>query len=157
MSNHSILRGLAVALVAALLAAGPAIPSTAAGTKTKPRVVEAPYLTPVIGGSVTTDYNGTTAYYYDCLNEIGCAIIDVNKGESFATLEIVDAAGQAVHGYAYAMPGGHELGHFCGKTRKPIYVGFGKEILVHVISGTCQDGETSIATHGVVRATLTRK
>jgi hypothetical protein len=119
MAHRNIVRTISAVVLAALVAGGLAVPSAAGGAKKKRRIVEAPYLTPVIGGSITTEYNGTTAYYYDCLNQIGCAIIDVNKKERFATLEILDAAGHAVHGYAYAMPGGHELGHFWGRPSRP--------------------------------------
>lgn len=144
---------LVVAVVAASVAAPAAVSSAA---KSPSRIVEAPYLTPVLGTSVTASGYGGTGYYYDCLNQIGCAIIDIKKGERFATLEIEDAAGQAAYGHAYLMPSGYELGNFCGKTDGPINIGSTGEILVHVISGTCPGGEPSVATQGVVKATLSR-
>jgi hypothetical protein len=120
------------------------------------RTVEAPYLAPAVGVSV---YVGgqTTAYYYDCLEQIGCAIVPLQKGDRYATLEVVDTTGRPVLGSVYVTPGFGHVGYICGGTDDPIPVRGLKEIVVHVISGMCPDGSPSLATHGVVRATITAR
>ncbi|MGH2805688.1 MAG: hypothetical protein ACRDKT_00285 [Actinomycetota bacterium] len=117
------------------------------------RTVDAPYLTPVLGASVHVE-GETTVYYYDCLGQIGCAIIPVKKGDRSAVLEVVDAAGQPVLGSIFLVPGFGHYDYFCGQLDEPIDVRGTTEILVHVISGVCPDGTPSLATHGVVRATF---
>jgi hypothetical protein len=117
----------------------------------RPRVVEAPYLVPVIGGSIEGE---NSAYYYDCELQIGCAIISLRRGDRFAKLRIKDTVGETVLGSIYTMPGGDHLSFFCGRTKYPLFVGHATELLVHVISGVCPGGESSVVTRGVVRATL---
>jgi hypothetical protein len=121
------------------------------------REAEAPYQTPVIGASV--HFQGeTTAYYYDCLSQIGCAILRVKSGERFADLEVEDAAGTPVLASVYTMPGGNHIGDFCGSTDKPIPTFGAHELLVHVVNGVCPDESTpSVVTSGIVRATFFKK
>jgi hypothetical protein len=117
------------------------------------RTIEAPYVTPAIGAAIHVE-GETSAYYYDCLNQIGCTIIPLRKGDRHATLEIEDSTGQAVLGSIYLTPGFGHVGYFCGRTTSPISIRGYTEILVHVISGVCPGGTPSLATNGVVRATL---
>ena len=114
-------------------------------------VVEAPYRTPAVGAAS----GGTAkAYYFDCVNQVGCAIIPLKKGARYASLEIKDATGQPVLGSIYLMPGGTPLGDFCGSTDEPIPTLSAVEILVHVVPGSCADGTASVVTTGTVKATL---
>lgn len=133
-----------------------ALPGGTAGARGRggTRVVEAPYRTPALGVAVGTT---TVAYYYDCINQIGCAIVPLERGDRFVRIEVEDAAGTPVHASLYSMPGGFHYGNFCGSTEKPISVA-GKDLLVHVVSGVCPDGSTaSVATTGIVKATLSRR
>ena len=122
----------------------------------KQSVEEAPYATPVLGAHV--DEAGSGAYYYDCLHGIGCAILTVGPRDRFARLEIVDSAGHPVFGRVYVMPGGEQIGEFCGSTDRAWSTWGAKELLVHVIAGTCSGGGgPSIPTSGVIRATFSTR
>lgn len=145
-------RSIAVVLSSALMTLTVAANATA-GQQQGSRVVEAPYQTPVAG--VTIKPIETRAYYYDCLNGVGCALIKVPSGEHRVSLEIVDASGMPAWGDVYLTPGFGWVGEFCGKTAKPINISGYAEVLVHVQSGVCRDGTPAVATHGVVRATFT--
>ncbi|HEV3473011.1 MAG TPA: hypothetical protein VG408_07400, partial [Actinomycetota bacterium] len=64
-----------------------AMPLTAAQARSpRERVVEAPYKTPVLGVAA----EGNRAYYFDCLNGIGCALLPLEKGDRYASLRIED-------------------------------------------------------------------
>ena len=116
-------------------------------------ITEAPYRSPVVGASVA----GATAYFYDCLNQLGCARIPLERGERYASLQVSDASGQAVWGSIYLMPGGTNIGQFCSSTEEPVPTLEATEILVHVIPGTCADGTSSVVTTGTVKAVLSRR
>ncbi|MDQ3878317.1 MAG: hypothetical protein M3290_08225 [Actinomycetota bacterium] len=146
-------RSIAVALLGALMTLTSSAGATAAQQQGG-RIVEAPYQTPVAG--ITVKPADTRAYYYDCLDGIGCALIKVQRGERHVSLEIVDASGMPAWADVYVTPGFGWVGEFCGKTTKPINVKGDAEVLVHVQSGACADGTPAVATHGVVRATFTR-
>lgn len=121
---------------------------------TQPRTVEARYATPALGASPE---EGTRAYYYDCSNGIGCAILKLGPKDRLAQIEIEDAAGQPVQGIVHTVPGFQEIGRFCGSTEEPWATGGADELVVHVVSGTCRDGTPSAATTGVVRATVSSR
>lgn len=146
-------RSVAIALLAVLTSL--AVSSGAnAGQQQGARTTEAPYQTPVAGVALMPI--ATRAYYYNCLDGTGCALITVQHGERRVSLEIDDASGLPVFGEIYLTPGFNQVGEFCGKTQRPINVSGAHEVLVHVASGACPDGTPSVATHGVVRATFTR-
>lgn len=142
-------------IVVAASVAFMSINETATAThNVKPRTAESAYRTPVLGTAVGS---GNKAYYFDCLKQIGCTILPVKPKERYVDLEIADAAGGRVYGAIYAMPGGDFIDDFCGTTERPLFVRGIKELLVHVISGTCPNNSISTATTGVVRATFTRR
>lgn len=147
-------RWLALVLLVTSLGVG-SVAAPAMATRTpKERTVEAPYRTPVVGAAIGSE---NKAYFFDCLNQIGCAIVPLKAKDRFARLEIVDAAGGDVYGSVYVMPGGAHLLDFCGATESRLHVRGLKELLVHVISGVCPGESTpTVATTGVVRATLTK-
>jgi hypothetical protein len=120
------------------------------------RTVEAKYVTPAAGASAHPAQD-TKAYYFDCLRGVGCALIELEPKDRFAQLDIVDTAGQPVYGIVYRVPGFEQIGEICGSTEEPWPTGGATELLVHVVSGTCRDGGTSVATTGVVRATVTSR
>ncbi len=148
------IRAMFVMVVAASVAFMSIIETATATRNVKPRTAESPYRTPVLGTAIGS---GNKAYYFDCLKQIGCTILPVKPKDRYVELEIGDAAGGPVYGAIYAMPGGDFIGDFCGATERPLYVQGVKELLVHVISGTCPNESISIATTGVVRATFTRR
>lgn len=141
-------------VVAASLALMSVIETATAARSVKARTAESPYRTPVLGTAVGS---GNKAYYFDCLQQIGCTIVPVKPRDRYVELEIADAAGGSVYGAIYAMPGGDFIGDLCDATRQPLFVEGVKELLVHVISGTCPNESISTATTGVVRATFTRR
>lgn len=145
------MRILKLGLVLILLAA--LSPASAGARGPREREVEAPYKTPVLGIAA----EGNRAYYFDCLNGIGCARLPLEKGDRFATLRIEDAVGLPVHGDIYLMPGNVSLGEMCGETEAPISVSYASEILVHVHNGTCAGPSPSIATMGKVVATISKR
>ncbi len=149
----AISSGLAVLLLLATVGFGG---SRSLASEPRQRVVTSSYLTPVLGGSVSTGGGGLTAYSWDCTKKVGCVTFDVKKKDRYVSLQIEDAAGQSALGYIELMPGGYHLGTFCGKTEDPIFVRHASEILVHVIAGTCPAGTPSIVTTGVVEATFTQ-
>ena len=115
--------------------------------------MSAPYQTPPAGLHVA----GTAAYYFDCMNGVGCGVIKLSPRDRSAQLEIVDVTGGAVHADVYGMPGGNHLFSFCGES-EAFNVNPGTELMVHVIAGTCADGSTpSTATHGTIEATVFSK
>lgn len=140
-------RRLAIAVLVLAAVGGPA------AARPGGRVVERPYRTATPGAAFGSDYK---IYYYDCQNQIGCAVLP-SKGR-FATVEVVDAAGQNVFFSVNTMPGGTHLGDYCGSTGHPIATNGASELLVHVVTGVCGDGSTpSIVTTGDVRATFSRR
>ena len=146
-------RGLPYLLITGLILVALAPPAGArpAGR----RVIEKPYRTPVPGATLGP---GNKAYYYDCQNEIGCAIIPLKTTDRYGAIEIEDTAGQKVFFSIYLMPGGSHIGDFCGSTGGAISTRRAQEFLVHVVSGVCDDGSTvSVATTGIVKATLSKK
>ncbi len=126
----------------------------AARPLSEPRTVEAEYVTPAVGASPE---EGTRVYYYDCLKGIGCAILKLGPKDRFASIEIADAAGRPVQGIVHTVPGFQEIGRFCGSTDEAWATGGARELVVHVVSGTCRDGSPSVATTGVVRATVSSR
>lgn len=143
-ARHLVVAGVIVALVVS--------PAGAGGSRR--HVVERPYRTPVPGAALGGDYQ---AYYYDCQNQIGCAVLPT-KGLRFAKVEVDDAAGQNVFFSVNTMPGGNHLGDYCGSTGDWIATDGAHELLVHIVAGVCKDGSTpSVATTGIVRATFSRR
>lgn len=147
-----------VAVTAATIAAG-AMTGTA-GARLAPaqapatRTVEAKYVTPALGAAPQP---GTKAYYYDCTAGVGCALLKLGPKDRYAKIEIDDAAGQKAYGIVYQVPGFAVIGEFCGSTDEAWATGGATELLVHVVSGTCDSGEASVATTGVVRATVSSR
>lgn len=145
-----------VTVTAAVIAAG-AMTGTA-GARLAPgpstRTVEAKYVTPVLGAAPQP---GTKAYYYDCTTGLGCALLKLGPKDRYAELEIADAAGQKAYGIVYRVPGFDVIGEFCGSTDEAWATGGAAELLVHVVPGTCDSGEPSVATTGVVRATVSSR
>lgn len=140
-------------LVLALLLVVPVATAPASAGAPREREVEAPYKTPVLG--VASE--GNRAYYFDCRNGIGCAILPLERRDRYATIRIEDTLGLPVHGEIFLMPGNSHLGEFCGEA-EDVPVHGAAEVLVHVQSGTCSGMRPSIATTGVVSATIrTRK
>jgi hypothetical protein len=142
------------AVAAAAIVAGTM--SGTAGAKVAPasRTLEAEYVTPAVGVS---PQEGTKAYFYDCKNGIGCALLELGPKDRYATIEIDDAAGQQAYGVVYRVPGFDVIGDFCGSTGEAWPTGGADELLVHVVPGACESGEPSVATTGVVRATVSTR
>lgn len=154
-SRGQMMRRLLAGLLLAVLAgAAIAAPATARRRPTE-RIVKSPYRTPVLGVAIGAE---NQAYYYDCLQQIGCAILPVKAKDRFVRLEILDASGGETFGAIYAMPGGDHVGNFCGATKQPLFIRGVQELLVHVISGFCPGGSTpSTATTGFVTGIFTKR
>jgi hypothetical protein len=148
------MRRALISNLAALILIGVLAGTGAAKPAPAPRTIEGTYKTPALGVS---PQEGTRAYYYDCLNGIGCALLKLGAKDRFATLEVADAAGQPVQAVVYRVPGFDEIGRFCGSTGEAWSTNGATELLVHVVPGTCESGGASVATTGTVRATVTSK
>lgn len=129
------------------------IPDAAAGKKKKrvERVAEAQY----VGFQ---GFRGAQEGTCD-VDQFGCVIIPVEKGEKFVSVEVVDAAGQpvwaSVYNFGYSAGAAHE--HVCGSSESPFALSSGLTELVVVLTQTT-GGATSPcvgpATAGTVTATF---
>lgn len=148
------LRKSAVAAVVSLLASSALLTSSNAATSSvaRTRTAESPYRSPALGGSVLGE---AYAWYFDCEEQIGCAVFHPRRQDGFARFKVVDATGLPVYGQVRDSSG--LLGQFCGSTTKPIDVRGAGTVFVHLVAGVCAEGTTSSPTNGVVRAVFARK
>lgn len=130
------------------------------GPARKERVVELSYASPGIGISTGTKHWGRPLGSPDAYQ------IELEPGERYVTMEVIDASGQPVagrfdqEGLSY---GGYSainrpyggVGAFCGAHSEPVKLLKRSPITaIYLFNGVCEDGTPSVMTSGTVKITL---
>jgi hypothetical protein len=98
----------------------------------------------------------TCAYYYDCKDaKSGCALVELERPTYNVRIEVEDQTAMPVLARVYTLGGDGPIAKECTSPGEPftINVNGATELLVHIVSGLCEDNTMSTPTSGVVRAT----
>ena len=144
-------------LVGSLVGSVVAAQAADAGTKRHVRTVKGTYVTPSIGAA---GVGGGGNCGRD--GSFGCVEFPIKATEHHVKLSITDSSGRAVYASAEQSNTSDTvtqttlIGHFCGKTKKPIAITGGRRVAIYLYEGPGPDGCPGVASQGTVKATFTR-